>query len=37
LRADVERLTAIWEQIKTKAEAAGGKKGKGNAPRAAAR
>ncbi len=32
LRADVERLTAIWEQIKTKAEAAGGKKGKGNAP-----
>ena len=33
LRADVERLTAIWEQIKAKAEAAGGgKKGKGNAP-----
>ncbi|OPZ56758.1 MAG: Ribonuclease G [bacterium ADurb.BinA028] len=33
LRADVERLTAIWEQIKAKAEAAGsGKKGKGNSP-----
>jgi ribonuclease E len=33
LRADVERLTAIWEQIKAKAEAAGGgKKGSGNAP-----
>ena len=33
LRADVERLTAIWEQIKAKAEAAtSGKKGKGSAP-----
>ncbi len=33
LRADVERLTAIWEQIKAKAEAvSSGKKGKGSAP-----
>ncbi len=33
LRADVERLTAIWEQIKAKAEgASSGRKGKGNAP-----
>ncbi len=33
LRADVERLTAIWEQINTKAEGVtSGKKGKGSAP-----
>ncbi|MFZ1288328.1 MAG: Rne/Rng family ribonuclease, partial [Candidatus Phosphoribacter sp.] len=33
LRADVERLTAIWEQLKAKAEAVlSGKKGKGSAP-----
>ena len=31
LRADVERLTATWEEIRTKGEAAGSGKGKGKA------
>jgi ribonuclease E len=33
LRADVERLTKIWDKIKAKAESAGAKKaGSGGAP-----